>query len=72
MEPVAKAERYVDVMEVVDDDKDDDDDDGHEDYDSDRVNEPFPSLNYKVRPAIKRCIAGLFALCNVGGRRSDA
>lgn len=47
MEPVAKAERYVVVMEVVDEGDDDNDDDVHEDDNGDRVNNPlaeFPGL----------------------------
>lgn len=44
MEPVAKAERYVVGIEVVDDDDDDDDndddDDAHEDNSCDRINNP--------------------------------
>lgn len=72
MEPVAKAERYVVGMEVLDEGDDDNDGDVHEDDDDDRdrANNP-PPLNFQVRPAFN-CNASLgFARCNVGGR-SDA
>lgn len=70
MEPVAKAERYVVVMEVLEEGDEDNDGDVHEDDDRDRANNP-PSLNFQVRPVLN-CNALLgFARCNVGGR-SDA
>lgn len=66
MEPVAKAERYVVGVDVVDDD--DNDDDPHEDNSCDQINNP-PCPNYRVRLAINHRASLGFSLCNVGGRR---
>lgn len=72
MEPVAKAERYVVGIEVVDDD-DDKDDDAHEDNGCGRINNP-PCPNYQVRLAIKERASLGFSLSLQRGwkERSDA
>lgn len=71
MESVAKAERYVVGIEVVDDD--DNDDDAHEDNSCDRINKP-PPLPELPAPAGHKppCFAGLLSLQRGWKERSDA
>lgn len=69
MEPVAKAERYVVVIEVDDDDNDDD---AQGDDNCDRINNPPPPpparINRLWLATNHQALLG-FSLCNVGGRK---
>lgn len=67
MEPVAKAERYVVVIEVDDDDNDDD---AQGDDNCDRINNHHPPARINRLWLATNHQASLgFSLCNVGGRK---
>lgn len=70
MEPVAKAERYVVVMEVVDE-GDDDDDDAHKDDNGERINS-FTELQGPAGYKPMRCWALLSATWVEGATRNTA
>lgn len=73
MEPVAKAERFVVVMEVLDERRRrHDDDDGREDDNSDRVNSPFAELQGPTGHKPMHCWALLSATWVEGATRNTA